>query len=96
MKAQLHEALTHQDYDTPAIRELNTFLKRFLGQVRSVLPEASDDDLRMTVVQMWAGMMFLGMLPKSFAEFAGSDANQSAWQERYIVTLLERYLAPEG
>ena len=38
-EAQIHDALAPQNYEGPAIKEMNSFLARFLDIVRPILPE---------------------------------------------------------
>ena len=91
-EAQLHGALTQQNYDTPAITETNGFLARFLDIVRPILPERSDEQHRNAVLQLWLPMMFLGMLPQAFEDFGRTDVKSPAWRGAYVSQLLDTFL----
>ena len=92
-EAQLHEALTRQNYDGPAIRETNSFLTRFLDIVRPILPERAEDEHRTAVLHFWLPMIFLGMLPRAFEEFGKTDVADPAWRDAYVARLLDTLLA---
>ena len=91
-EAQLHEAMTQQNYDTPAIRETNAFFARFLEIVRPILPERSDQDHWSAVLQFWLPMMFLGMLPRAFEDVGRTDIDNPEWRKAYVTRLLATFL----
>lgn len=91
-EAQLHEALTHQNYDSPAILETNSFLSRFLEIVRPILPERSEAEHRNAVLQLWLPMMFLGMLPRAFEDFGKTEVLDESWRKTYLKRLLHTFL----
>ncbi len=91
-EAQLHDALTRQDYDGPAIAQTNEFLAQFMDRVRPVLPDGDEGRLRLSVIQLWSGLFMLGMLPRVFEEFVGTDATNAEWREKYLDRLLEHFL----
>ena len=92
-EAQLHDALTKQDYDGLALRETNAFLEGFLERVRPILPPGDEEQQRLSVSQMWLGLFLLGMLPGAFERFAGSPASDAEWRERYLDRLLDHLTA---
>jgi AcrR family transcriptional regulator len=87
-EAQLHEAMTHQNYDGPAIAETNSFLSRFLEIVRPILPERTEQEQRTAVLQFWLPMMFLGLLPRAFEDFGRTDVRNPDWRNVYVSRLL--------
>lgn len=87
-EAQLHDALTNQNYDGPAIAETNSFLTRFLEIVRPILPERSEQEQRTAVLQFWLPMMFLGLLPRAFEDFGETDVRNPDWRNAYVSRLL--------
>jgi len=90
-EAQLHDALTRQEYGGAAIRRTNEFLARFLDRVRPVLPEGDEADLRLSVIQLWSGLFMLGMLPRVYEEFSGTPATDARWRENYLDRLLGHF-----
>jgi AcrR family transcriptional regulator len=96
-EAQLHEAMTQQNYDTPAITEFNSFLTRFLEIVRPVLPTRSEKEHRNAVLHLWLPMMFLGLLPRAFENFGKTEIESPAWRGAYVSQLLGTFLGqPSG
>lgn len=91
-EAQLHDALTQQVYDGPAIGETNSFLERFLKIVRPILPERTETEHRNATLQLWLPMMFLGMLPRGFEQFGRTDVHNEEWRQTYIRQLLDNFL----
>ena len=91
-EAQLHDALTQQDYDSPAIAETNSFLSRFLEIARPVLPTRTDEEQRNAVLHLWLPMRFLGLLPRAFEDFGRTDISNPDWQKAYVSRLLEVFL----
>ncbi len=91
-EAQLHDALTTQNYDSPAIAETNSFLSRFLEMVRPVLPVRTDSEQRNAVLHLWLPMMFLGILPQAFENFGRTDVRSPDWREAYVARLLAVFL----
>jgi AcrR family transcriptional regulator len=87
-EAQLHEALTKQEFDGPAIKETNRFMSRFLEIVHPILPERSNQEQRTAVLQFWLPMMFLGLLPRAFDEFGKTEVKSPAWRDTYVTRLL--------
>jgi AcrR family transcriptional regulator len=90
-EAQLHDALTRQDYDGQAIAESNEFLAQFTDRVRPVLPQGSEAEIRLSIVQLWSGLFLLGMLPRIYEPFTGTTATDSDWREAYLDRLLEHF-----
>lgn len=91
-EAQLHDALTQQKYDNPAILETNAFFERFLNIVRPILPERSEERHRNAMLQLWLPMMFLAMLPHAFETFAHTNVRDQDWRARYVAGLLANFL----
>ena len=91
-EAHLHDALTEQNYDGPAIRETNSFFQRFLEIVRPVLPERAEEQHRNAVLQLWLPMMFIAMLPRAFEEFGQTNVDSPNWREVYVLRLLGNFL----
>ena len=91
-EAQLHDALTEQNYEGPAIPETNSFLERFLAIVRPILPKRTETDHRNAVLQLWLPMMFLGMLPRAFEEFGHTDVHSEEWRQAYVQRLMGSFL----
>lgn len=91
-EAHLHDALTRQDYDGPAIKETNVFFERFLEIVRPVLPQRTEEQHRNAVLQLWLPMMFITMLPRAFEDFGKTDVQTPEWREAYLDRLLEAFL----
>jgi len=91
-EAQLHEALTRQDYEGPAIRETNSFLERFLEIVRPILPQRAETEHRHAILQLWLPMMFIGMLPRAFDDFGMTDVDSPEWRANYVQWLLNSFL----
>ena len=88
-EAQIHDALTQQDYDSPAIIAMNGFLARFLEIVRPILPERTEDQQRTAVLQFWLPMIFLGILPRGFENFGRTEVLNPEWREAYVSRLLD-------
>jgi AcrR family transcriptional regulator len=86
--AQLHDALSNQHYDGPAIKQTNSFLSRFLDIVRPILPGRTEDEQRNAVLQFWLPLMFLGMLPRAFEDFGKTDVTNPAWRDAFVSQLL--------
>jgi AcrR family transcriptional regulator len=91
-EAQLHDALTQQKYDGPAIGETNSFFERFLEIVRPILPTRTEPEHRNATLQLWLPMLFLGMLPRAFEEFGQTDVHSEDWRQAYVKRLLDNYL----
>ena len=91
-EAQLHDALVNQNYDGPAISETNSFLTRFLEIVRPILPERTEDEHRTAVLHLWLPMLFLGLLPRAFENFAKTDIRSAEWRGIYTARLLDNFL----
>ncbi len=91
-EAQLHDALTVQDYSGPAIERTNRFLRGFLERVKPVLPPGDDAQLRLSVLQLWNALFMLAMLPGAFEEFADSTASDAEWREKYLDRLLTHFV----
>ena len=91
-EAQLHDALTKQNYESPAITVTNSFLERFLDIVRPILPTRAEAEHRNATLQLWLPMMFLGMLPRAFEEFGETDVHSEEWRSAYVRRLLESFL----
>jgi len=92
-EAQLHDALTKQNYESPAIREVNSFLTRFLEIVRPILPKRSEADHWIAVLHLWLPQMFLGMLPKAFDRVEAANVQDPGWREVYVLRLLDGFLS---
>ncbi len=92
-EAQLHDALTKQDYDCPAVAEANRFFERFLEIVRPILPERPEAEHRIAMLHLWLPMMFLAMLPRAFETFAEGGPHESEWRQAYVKQLLDKLLA---
>lgn len=91
-EAQLHEALTQQVYDSPAIKEIDSFLTRFLEIVRPIVPERTEDEHWRAVLHLWLPMMFLGMLPHAFEASGKTSVADENWRDAYVHRLLEVFL----
>lgn len=91
-EAQLHDALTQQNYDGPAIKETNSFFERFLAIVRPILPERTETEHRNAVMQLWLPMMFIAMLPRAFEDFGRTDVGNPDWRAGYVKRLLNGFL----
>ncbi|MFC1639229.1 TetR/AcrR family transcriptional regulator [Gemmatimonadota bacterium] len=87
-EAQLHDALTQQNYEGPAIGATNGFLERFLGIVRPILPQRTDAEQRNAILQLWLPMIFLGMLPRAFEDFGRTEVENPEWRAGYVQRLL--------
>ncbi len=95
-EAQLHDALTHQNYDGPAISETNDFMSRFLEIARPILPDRTEQEQRTAVLQFWLPMMFLGMLPRAFEDFGKTNVRSPDWQNAYVSRLLDVLLEEQA
>lgn len=91
-EAQLHDALTRQNYEGPAIREANAFLDRFLEIVRPILPERTETEHRNATLQLWLPLMFLGILPRAFERFGRTAVDDPDWRGAYVRQLLDGFL----
>lgn len=86
--AHLHDALVKQSYEGPAVKRLNAFLEELTLRVAPAAPHLSAEELRITLSQIWAALLTLGMLPGLFHAFLPLDftqeANRRAWVQRLL------------
>ena len=94
LAARLHAPLTAQEYDGPRVRELNEYLEGFLELVGPALREGDADEKRASVMQLWATLLGIGLMPRLFEAFAGPHALRAEGLDRWVARLLDHYLAP--
>jgi AcrR family transcriptional regulator len=91
VEAHLHDALAHQDYNGPAFRALDVFLADFLARASDALADGDDADRRLSVVQLWSTILFLGLLPGAMQSFAGHSLVTEDAIDRYAARLVAQY-----
>lgn len=91
-EAHLHDALMRQDYDGTTVREANVFFEQFLTRIRPVLPQGSEADLKLSVIQMWSSLLLLSLMPRLFERFCDVPPSDAEWQEKYVRRLLGHFL----
>lgn len=64
--AHLHDALLHQDYSGRAVSEVRAFVEGFYSIVSPAMPQRSEKEKRLAVMQVWAGIFAWAMLPELF------------------------------
>ena len=91
-EAQLHDALTRQDYGGPAIVRTNEYFEQFLAIVRPALAHLSESEQRLAVLRVWLPLMFIAILPGAFSGFTGADATDSEWRTGFVGSLVDSVL----
>lgn len=74
----------------------NGFFDDFFEKIRPLLGDASEDDLRISVMQMWSAMLLPGMMPEFFRGFTRLNLGDEEVTRRYIDRLLDHFLDPPG
>jgi hypothetical protein len=74
----------------------NAFFDTFFRKVRPLLGDGPAERLRLTVVQLRSALLFPGMVPAFFREFARQDLRDEEVAARYIDRLLAHLLAPSN
>lgn len=93
LAARLHAPLTEQAYDDARVRELNEYLEGFLELVAPALSGTADAK-RLSVMQLWAALLGVGLMPRLFDGFAGPHALTAEGLDRWVARLLDHFLAP--
>jgi AcrR family transcriptional regulator len=86
--AHLHDALVKQSYGGLAVKRLNAFLGELAPRIAPATPHLSAEELRITLAQLWAAILMLGMLPGLFHAFLPLDftreEDRRAWVQRLL------------
>ncbi len=70
------------------------FFEAFFRKVRPLLGDAPEEDLRISIVQMWSAMLMSGIMPDLFRGFSGMDPRDPEVAARYVDRLLDHFLGP--
>lgn len=66
--AHLQSALLDQDYAGPAVAETRRFVEEFLATVSPAMPQTTETSRRLAVLNVWATVFTLMMLPELFPD----------------------------
>ncbi len=91
-EAQLHDALTRQDYGGAAIMRTNEYFEHFLAITRPALARLDDSEQRLAVLRLWLPLMFVAILPGAFSRFTGADATDPEWRRSFVGSLVDGVL----
>lgn len=94
LAARLHSPLTAQEYDGARVRELNEYLEGFLELVGPAVRAGDADQKRLSVMQLWATLLGIGLMPRLFEGFAGPHALRAEGLDQWVARLLDHFLAP--
>lgn len=94
LAARFHAPLTDQAYDGPWVAELNEYLEGFLELVGPALRAGTADERRLSVMQLWATLLGIGLMPRLFEGFAGPHALTAEGLDRWVARLLDHFLEP--
>jgi AcrR family transcriptional regulator len=92
LAARFHDALTEQSYEGARVRELNEYLEGFLELVGPALRPGTPDEQRLSVMQLWAALLGVGLMPRLFEGFAGPHALTAEGLDRWVARLLDQFL----
>jgi len=93
LAARFHEVLGEQRYEVQRVRELNEYLEGFLERVGPALRPGTPDEQRLAVMQLWAALLGVGLMPRLFEGFAGPHALTAEGLDRWVARLLDHFLA---
>jgi AcrR family transcriptional regulator len=91
VEAYMHEALMRQDYSGAAFPALNRFLEDFLERTGEMLGPGDGRARRLSVLQLWSAILFLGLLPKATEPFLGGALTQDEAIDEYAARLVEQF-----
>lgn len=92
LAARFHAPLTEQAYDGARVRELNEYLEGFLELVGPSLRAGTQDEKRLSVMQLWSALLGIGLMPRLFEGFAGPHALTADGLDRWVGRLLDHFL----
>lgn len=92
LAARLHGPLDAQSYDGARVRELNEYLEGFLELVGPSLRGGTPDEQRLSVMQLWAALLGVGLMPRLFEGFTGPHALTAEGLDRWVARLLDHFL----
>lgn len=100
LAARFHGPLTEQRYGGERVAELNEYLEGFLELVGPALREglqgSAADEKRLSVMQLWAALLGVGLMPRLFEGFTGPHALEAEGLDRWVARLLDHFLAEGG
>lgn len=92
LAARFHGPLADQSYEGPRVQELTEYLEGFLDLVGPALEGSTTDEKRVSVMQLWAAVLGIGLMPRLFEGFAGPHALTAEGLDRWVGRLLDHFL----
>ncbi len=91
MKAHLQSAFNDNDYDNQFIKRFTVFLKDLQNIVKPVIPKEKQRDLKLVIIQIISAIIFPGLLPGFFQDFADIDLRDPKKRKRYVRHLIRHF-----
>lgn len=90
--AHFREALVNQRYDGPAVKRLNAFLTQLLERLQPAAQPRTQTEAQIALIQAWAPLMLLSLLPNLFTPFSQLDLDQPEQRRTYVRAMIKQLL----
>lgn len=91
VKAYLYNPIINNDYQSVFVKRQNVLLGDLTNKVSKLVPESEENDIRISLMQMLASIIFCGILPDFFKEFLDIDFKDTEKQRMYVSHLIKSY-----
>lgn len=91
MKALFYDPFIQENYTGPFIRHFGIMLDELHQRLEPLVDDENKTTLKLSIAQMCAGIIFMGLFPKFFQDFLNFDLTSPEKQQEYMEHLFRHY-----
>ncbi|WP_394830526.1 TetR/AcrR family transcriptional regulator [Pendulispora rubella] len=93
--AHMHEAINEQRYDGRAMSRLHDFVDGLVERIRAKKASRSEQQLRVSITQVWSVMLFAALLPRFFERTGELHMEQADVRKAFVLQMARTILPDE-
>ena len=90
-KAHLYDPLMNGKYDVEFVKEVRQFMEYLFDLAKSHHPEWNDEDIRLSLAEVWSSIVLMGVLPEFYRQVLHLDIQDPQVRKRFVKHLASRH-----